>query len=873
MNLSRIDLAQSLRRPQFAPLLLPVLATALVAHALIFAPLPLSWRAGAALILTGLLPGLLLVEWLVGSRAEAPLDAWERTLYSVGAGTSILVVGMLLLSYLPGPIVRWQTFALFDTILLVLILGVALRPTSSESATTLDEWPPLWPTVPRGWLLAAIISLLLVAGFLRFYSLDYSEFQGDETRVLLRTAEAIQGLEDTLMIHKKGPAEILLPSSIYSLVDRLNEVSARLPFTLLNMAGLLAIFLLGWRMFGAVAGWSAAMILALDGYFVGFARIVQYQSMVFCLVVLTVLILYRLVRTPRLLPNYLTLAAIFLGTAILSHYEGALAAIPGAFLLFMLWRRGTSLARLGRAMIAPLLIGAAILASFYVPFVLHPSFATTYDYIAGSRIGSTFPYNNLEDFWIRTTLYSTTYYLVLMIGVTVLGLARVYWRNLPRPLAWAAIVLLVGGLVMSFIRPSWLVIGGTDHTWLFFALALAGAWFAPRLTPEERTAWLWFGIAAIFMLFFTLLPNTHVYGFIIGWALAVGMVIGAGYQALARAISLPRARLVGGALAALLILLFGNYAAWYFTLGDLEVLRNWRTLRPPGYWVSYEMPIGRSIFGFPLTNGWKAVGVLYADGVLDAPFEVHGKEPVADWYTRGQVYCPRDHVYYLWHDAVEPGDQSYHRGVRQQIEKDGYQLFGEITVNDQPRLAIYKMSDAPLTPQLFAAEEYAPRFDAELSGPIFEMDGPTAVPQIQKPVDFRFGDPVHGNSIRLIGYTLEGQDNVPGGAVHLTLYWQTDAPVEPAYNVFAQVVDRSDDYKAGQADGEPACNNYATYAWQPGETIADRYYIPLAADARPGTYTLLIGMMGKEGNLEISTADGTLLGGAIGIDEVRIAQP
>ena len=100
-----------------------------------------------------------------------------------------------------------------------------------------------------------------------------------------------------------------------------------------------------------------------------------------------------------------------------------------------------------------------------------------------------------------------------------------------------------------------------------------------------------------------------------------------------------------------------------------------------------------------------------------------------------------------------------------------------------------------------------------------------------------------------------------------------DAPVQPAYNVFAQVVDRSDDHKAGQADGEPACNNYATYAWQPGETIADRYYIPLAADARPGTYTLLIGMMGKEGNLEISTADGNLLGGAIGIDEVRIAQP
>lgn len=70
--------------------------------------------------------------------------------------------------------------------------------------------------------------------------------------------------------------------------------------------------------------------------------------------------------------------------------KGALAVIPGAFLLFMLWRRGVTLARLGQAVIAPVLLGGAILALFYVPFVLHPSFATTYDYIAGSRIGNTF---------------------------------------------------------------------------------------------------------------------------------------------------------------------------------------------------------------------------------------------------------------------------------------------------------------------------------------------------------------------------------------------------------------------------------------------------------------------------------------------------
>jgi hypothetical protein len=299
-------------------------------------------------------------------------------------------------------------------------------------------------------------------------------------------------------------------------------------------------------------------------------------------------------------------------------------------------------------------------------------------------------------------------------------------------------------------------------------------------------------------------------------------------------------------------------------------LRNWRTLRPQGYWVGYDMPIGQSIFGFPLTNGWKVVGALYAAGVLDAPFDVHGKMPVAEWYTRGMGYCPRDPVYMLWHQAVEPGDRDYHDGVRNDIVYNGYQLYAQATVNGDPRLSIYKKSDTPLTTKYFALEDYAGEFDNDLSGPIFEKSGPTAVPNIEKPVDFRFGDSIH-----LVGYTLKGQDNNPGGAVQLTLYWKTDAKVPESYDVYVQVVDRTDNYKAGQVDGKPVCNieDFTTDQWLPGQVIADRYYIPLTKDARATKYTLLIGMYGDKGNLPIVAGDGKALGDAIGLDEVRIAKP
>jgi hypothetical protein len=109
----------------------------------------------------------------------------------------------------------------------------------------------------------------------------------------------------------------------------------------------------------------------------------------------------------------------------------------------------------------------------------------------------------------------------------------------------------------------------------------------------------------------------------------------------------------------------------------------------------------------------------------------------------------------------------------------------------------------------------------------------------------------------------------------LTLYWEALAPIAHAYSVFTQIIDPSDAYKAGQRDGEPGCNLFPTDSWQPGDIIADRYYLPLAADARPGVYTLLIGMYDRESGerLDIFTASGDPVGDALGIDEVRIAAP
>ena len=854
-------------------MLLAAAGVALVANLALFLSLPLMWQATAALILIGLLPGFFFVEWLLGAGESALPEPWERSLYAVGAGYGIASFTLLLLSYLPGPLEWWHTLLTFDLILIVLLVVLLRRrPADSGQASVAPDqdpatWPDLFAQSNRGWLLVGLLTLALVGGLLRFSDLAYSEFQGDESRAALRAAEVIQGYSDALLSHKKGPAEILVPTGIYSLVDRLNEAMARLPFALANLAALFAVFLLGWRLFHPLAGWSAAMLLALDGYFIGFARIVQYQSIVFLTVVLVVLVLYRLVRQPQALSRYLTLAAIFLATGLLAHYEAALVVLPAAYLVYALWRRGAGLAKLARALVAPVVVGTVMLASFYIPFILNPSFGITYAYITVNRIGTTFPYNNLVDVFERTTLYSSIYYLLLLIGCAVISLAMIYKRNLRGLAAWIAIALLCAGVAVSFWQPTWLTVAGHDQTWLFFAAAIAAAWLMPDFTVEERTVWIWFGVPLVFMLFFTLTPNTHVYGFFIPWTLIAGMVLACGWQRLRQRHGVRVARLIAVPVAVFLIALFGNYEYWYFAATDLEVLRTWRENRPGGYYVTYDMPTRMSIFGFPLKNGWKAVGALYADGILDAPFDLHGKEPVADWYTRGTGQCPRDHVYYLWHESVEPADLGYNTVVRQQIEEQGYQSFGVVEVNGQPRLRIYKLSDTPVAEQLFSVEDYEERFDYELSGPIFTKNGPNASPEIEHPLDLRFGD-----SIWLKGYSLDKNEAEAGAGLQLTLFWQATQPVPEAYSIFTQVIDMTDYHKAGQRDGEPVCNQLPTDYWRPGDVIVDRYYIPLFSDAPPGTYSLLIGMYGTSTGerLDIFDPNGQPVGDAFGLTDVTV---
>jgi hypothetical protein len=848
------------------------LIAGVLAHVVLLAPAPLLAQALAVMMLAGFLPGALLVEALIGQSASAP-DRLERIVYSTAAAFGVMVVVMLLLSYLPGGPTPIMTLLAFDAVTLALLAWVWRRGRRVEPGT--PAWQPF--TGDRRWLWAGMLVLLLVGAFTRFEGLAYADFQGDEARAALRAAAVIQGYEDVLMLHKKGPTEILLPTVFYVMTGHLTEQTARLPFAIANLAGLLGIFVLGWRLYRPLAGWIAAMFLTLDGYFIGFANIVQYQSIVFLTSVLAVLALYRLYVKPTALANYLTLAAILLSIGILSHYEGVLAALPAAVLLGAtalryrhLWRR-----LLGAIAIATA-TGAVMLGIFYAPYILHERFAATYTYLTARRIGGSPPYNNLNDVFLRTTLYSTTYQVLLLIGLTLLSALRVIRHNFSRNIGAVLSVVVALFFGVTLFWPEWLTVGGKDWIVIPFTLLFGLIVLLPRQRIENRVIWLWFGIVMILALFLTEKPRTHVYTFFMAWVLIAGDELSLLWGALRDRIGSRPAMVAGSAVAAAIIFFFGAYAYAYFLSQD-EVLLDYFEKRPPGYWTVYDEPDNKARFGFPLNNGWKTIGELYRQGILSGPYETNEKEAwVPAWYTRGVDRCRRDAQWYFEIRNLEPWSNEDALAMEHYL-RQGFEKWGVVQVNDRNKMIIYKRTGArhEFPTQLpneglpiFRNEEYAHSFDMHALANL-----PLTYPSVDPPVAFPL-DVNLGNLITLEGYDIAYEKPLrPGDNIYLTLFWRAQQPIDKSYKVFNQSY-FGDGQIVAQRDGYPVCEGRDTWRWDPGELVADPYIIPVREDAPDGLYPLYTGMYLEETfeRLPILDENGVEIGTQVHLTDIRIGE-
>lgn len=809
----------------------PVVLLALLAagHAGLLGPPSL--RALAATLLLVLLPGLAAVFALLpgahlpeGEVKGHDLDGADRLVLAAAAGLALFVYSALLWSYRPAPFEAAPVLLTADALtLLGLLLAWRRRATLAP-----------WRVEPRFAL--ALLGVLAVAAWFRLANLGYSELESDEAQVVLKGVALAQGGDNPLFLHQKGPAEILLATATALLAADATEGTLRLPFALVSLLGPLALYALGRRWLGGSVALLAALLFALNGFAIGFGRIVQYQSLVLLLTLAGLLAFARASPGPRPALAPLALAALVFAAGLLTHWDIVFAVPP----LLALAVAAACRWRWRPAALAPLLLaglgGLALAAVFYLPYAHHPFAASTAKYLAGRR-GDELLYDNLERIAVYTTFYNAVYYAALLAAGLMAALWRV-WPRLGGP-RWARRLLgaAVGGAVLLAVGlaattntaqpvPVLAVVG----VLLLLLLALLRA---PALSAPTKALWLWLLLPALLFTYFTFRPGTHFYVVFP----PLSLLAAAGLVSLTRpaaegergrpARQLRPATVAGSLLATLLLLLSAAYLQVAFVSHQPEYRRSFPASKLALFPVLTDRLPERDWFGFPYQAGWRAAAVLYDRGMLAGPYASNEVEPIRRWYTRDAAFCQRPSSWTIAAQAALNRDPLPPELV------DERRLAYVVTIEGRPNLRVYRPEGAPAAPPARVdVADLAPAF-ARLSTDWRFDTGVRDEPYVPSPLDVDLTP-----DLLLLGYRLR-HDAVPqSSALDLTLYLV--AHTRPSADYAFDLTLGEEVGWEGRQHRSPCDTRRPTHNWRPGDYTALHHLLPLPAGLAPGDYPLTL---------------------------------
>jgi hypothetical protein len=322
----------------------------------------------------------------------------------------------------------------------------------------------------------------------------------------------------------------------------------------------------------------------------------------------------------------------------------------------------------------------------------------------GPRFGGGAPYWNGPDLLVSANHYlSSPYLLVMMLCgmfALVMGLISVLTAEPGRS------VLVRLGVAIALAALSW----SNPRVALAVAAALAVALvvqapsrqLAHYLGPPlgMRVALLWAAGPLFAHLFLIRVPGTHFREAFPGLIL---ITVGLAVPALVH----PRARLFLTGLFAVLVIGSGDYA--------------WVTLvqRVPEYQITY--PANRhvldwsgregrglgGVFGAVHRHGWKALGVLMADGTLTGSYATNESPAIAAWYIRRPQGC-EGALDLVFRAPRTPQDRNLAGPVR--LPSD-YQTHGRVRVYGRTTIAIQQSPAVTARIGDLVAEAYDRRFD------------------------------------------------------------------------------------------------------------------------------------------------------------------
>lgn len=331
-----------------------------------------------------------------------------------------------------------------------------------------------------------LLIVLLISGVLRFVNLGYSDFQGDEIKALFLIPSDTT-ITDFLLSQRKGPVQFLI-TYLIKLIDPyyLNQFLVRLPFALAGFFSVWVFYRLLNKYFTPKISFYASLFMATNGFFVAFARIAQYQSVVILFAILTLYLLTLSIETPKSTSRtkYFVLAFVSWAISILAHYDG-IFIFPLVLALCIKWLMVVRQANqpIFRTLFLAGSLYLLLLLIFYLPFVYSIT-QDTLGYWEGRLSGDVS--SKMSSSYYLFTVYQPIYVVHFYLGLFLAGVI-------------AFIIFVVSSLLPRFRRIKNLLSDSkvvTDFKTIFLVL-------------------FWFMLTFAFWEFLVSIPGTHIYNYLL----------------------------------------------------------------------------------------------------------------------------------------------------------------------------------------------------------------------------------------------------------------------------------------------------------------------------------------------------------------------
>ena len=512
------------------------------------------------------------------------------------------------------------------------------------------------------WFVYSVAGVILYSIFVRIQGLGYSNFQGDEVNTVDMLYQMKNGVLDYLFSQKRGPIQYLLNMGNFSLFGYHNEFWVRLPYLVTGILAIFTVHNLAKRIFNKEIAFMAAAFMAINGLFIAFARITQYQSLMYFVIPIAVLVFIKALSQDRLINKYLIISGLLVSFSLLIHYDTA--SVMPFFIVGFVAKGfkefknhspiGQVYKKLGLAALVFFLLALIPAFSYYIPFFNHQAFSdTTSGYLEGRLFGggvgtgfqgflnlfmpgTPFALKLLRMYIPKFFLFS--FYALGFIGIfslhTKLENIKLLYVKLNKTIVKSSFIfftiILAASSYLSLypIKPrlsSLLVVGS--------AIAIASILtFSKNVKWHQAAIVTWFLGAYSFYFFIMKDARTHVYVSMI----PLFPVAASGFYYLYEKLKQSKITRSAFLIVSVVVMLFVSGVNYVVFVNKAPEYPWWDK-----NFMSYEIyRIERvrhakieGVFGFNNYRGWEQVDNFYERGCLVGTFNSNEKNSITYFYT------------------------------------------------------------------------------------------------------------------------------------------------------------------------------------------------------------------------------------------------